>query len=59
MHLAHAGGFKKRIGHVLVFNAFQRVYINTYEEFISKISCIHPDMLLICIIEYILQLAKK
>ena len=30
--------------------------INYYEELVSKTSYIHPDMLLICIIDFLLQL---
>ena len=29
-----------------------------YEEFVSKTSYIHPDMLLICIIDFLLQLKQ-
>ena len=34
----------------------QNLHKSTNEEFVSKTSYIHPDMLLICIIDFLLQL---
>ena len=38
------------------FALTRRILLSIYEELVSKTSYIHPDMLLICIIDFLLQL---
>ena len=46
---------KKVWNYDLLYNLSEIAQL-TYEELVSKISYIHPDMLLICIIVFLLQL---
>ena len=46
---------RTQFAHVL-FTCGMLIWVCIYEELVSKTSYIHPDMLLICIIDFLLQL---